>query len=179
MIWNDMICMNMIWYMDIYMHVHVWYGILQDAEMLTEVTAKLGDFGVAKVGSWSDIAELPKISWKKWRCFHSYREFGEVSMETTKMICLYLFKPFFNVSWIILKFSRESQPENTSSSDQVGSFGNADRSAAARRHLHQTQKLCRGSMFVRHSLSFHAWMWIPCSSTTCVRSRHRTSWHLK
>ena len=46
------------------MHVYVWYGILQDAEMLTEVTAKLGDFGVAKVGSWSDIAELPKISWK-------------------------------------------------------------------------------------------------------------------
>lgn len=101
-------------------------------------------------------------------------------METTKMICLYLFKPFFNVSWIILKFSCcESQPENTSSSDQVGSFGNADRSAAARRHLYQTQKLCRGSMFVRHSLSFHAWMWIPCSSTTCVRSRRRTSWHLK
>ena len=32
--------------------------------MLTEVTAKLGDFGVAKVGSWSDIAELPKISRK-------------------------------------------------------------------------------------------------------------------
>ncbi len=35
---------------------------LQDGEMLTEVTAKLGDFGVAKVGSWSKMA----ASWRNF-----------------------------------------------------------------------------------------------------------------